>query len=200
MKDYPSSKIRNIALVGHGGTGKTSLAEAMIFNTGAIKRLGKVDDGNTVADFYPEEIKKKITISTSLVPCEYREHKINLLDTPGYADFYSEVVSALRAVDSMLVMLSATAGVEVQTEIVWNDYPSVPKIAFINKMDRENADFYKTLNEMKEIFTDNIVPVQLPIGAESSFKGVVDLIQMKALIFEGQTGKIAIEEISSIST
>lgn len=195
MKDYPSSKIRNIALVGHGGTGKTSLVEAMIFNTGATKRLGKVDDGNTVADFYPEEIKKKITISTSLVPCQYREHKINILDTPGFADFYSEVVSALRAADSMLVMLSATAGVEVQTEIVWNDYPSVPKIAFINKMDRENADFYKTLNEMKETFADNIVPVQLPIGAESSFKGVVDLIQMKALVFESQTGKISVEEI-----
>jgi elongation factor G len=195
MKGYPSSEIRNIALVGHGGTGKTSLAEAMIFNTGVIKRLGKVDDGNTVADFYPEEIKKKITISTSLVPCEYRDHKINVLDTPGYADFYFEVVAALRAADSMLVMLSATAGVEVQTEIVWNDYPSVSKIAFVNKMDRENADFYKTLNEMKEMFPENIVPVQLPIGAESSFKGVVDLIQMKALIFESGTGKMAVEEI-----
>jgi len=195
MKVYPGNNIRNIALVGHGGTGKTSLAEAMIFNTGATKRLGKVDDGNTVADFYPEEIKKGITISTSLVPCEYRDHKINILDTPGYADFYFEVVGALRAADSMLVMLSATAGVEVQTEVVWEDYPSVPKIAFINKMDRENADFYKVLNEMKETFSDNIVPVQLPIGAESSFKGVVDLIQMKALIFESGTGKMSVEDI-----
>ncbi|MBC7076663.1 MAG: GTP-binding protein, partial [Syntrophomonadaceae bacterium] len=141
MKVYPTSRIRNIALVGHGGTGKTSLAEAMLYNTGATKRMGKVDDGNTVADFYPEEIKRKITISTSVVSCEFKEHKINVLDTPGYADFYFEVVGALRVVDSMLVMLSATAGVEVQTEVIWEDYASTPKIIFINKMDRKNADF-----------------------------------------------------------
>lgn len=195
MKVYPSSKIRNIALVGHGGTGKTSLAEAMIYNTGATKRLGKVDDGNTVADFYPEEIKKKITISTALVPCEYKDHKINILDTPGYSDFYFEVAGTMRVADSMLVVLSATAGVEVQTEIVWDDYPTVPKLAFINKMDRENADFYKVLDDMKNSFTDNIVPVQIPIGAAESFKGVVDLLKMKALIFEAGSGKISEEEI-----
>lgn len=195
MKVYPTSRIRNIALVGHGGTGKTSLAEAMLYNTGATKRMGKVDDGNTVADFYPEEIKRKITISTSVVSCEFKEHKINVLDTPGYADFYFEVVGALRVVDSMLVMLSATAGVEVQTEVIWEDYASTPKIVFINKMDRENADFYKVLSELKETFSDNIVPIQLPIGAESDFKGVVDLIQMKALLFEAGTGKISVEDI-----
>ncbi|MDD2619363.1 MAG: elongation factor G [Syntrophomonadaceae bacterium] len=195
MKVYPSSKIRNIALVGHGGTGKTSLAEAMIYNTGVTKRLGKVDDGNTVADFLPEEVKKKITISTALIPCEYREHKINILDTPGYADFYFEVVGALKVADSMLVMLSATAGVEVQTEIVWEDYPSLPKLAFINKMDRENADFYKALAELKDTFGDNIVPVQLPIGAEANFKGVVDLIRMKALLFEPGSGKMTVSDI-----
>lgn len=195
MKVYPTDKIRNIALVGHGGTGKTSLAEAMIYNTGATKRLGKVDDGNTVADFLPEETKKKITISTSLIPCEYREHKINILDTPGYADFYFEVVGALKVVDSMLVVLSAAAGVEVQTEIVWDDYPDIPKIAFINKMERENADYYKVLDEMKSTFADNIVPVQLPIGAEDNFRGVVDLITMKALIFEAGSGKVSEEDI-----
>lgn len=195
MKVYPTAKIRNIALVGHGGTGKTSLAEAMIYNTGATKRLGKVDDGNTVADFYPEEIKKKITISTSLVPCEYRDHKINVLDTPGYADFYFEVIGTLKVVDSMAILLSATAGVEVQTEVVWEDNPSIPKFAFINKMDRENADFYKTLDEMKNTFSDNIVPVQLPIGSQDTFKGVVDLIKMKALIFEEGSGKISEEDI-----
>ncbi|HNX28643.1 MAG TPA: elongation factor G [Syntrophomonadaceae bacterium] len=195
MKEYPTSKIRNIALVGHGGTGKTSLVEAMIFNTGVLKRLGKVDDGNTVSDFQPEEIRKKITISSAIVPCEYREHKINVLDTPGYADFYFEVIGALNVTDSMLVTLSATAGVEVQTEIVWNDFPAIPKIAFINKMDRENADFYKTLDEMKNNFSDNIVPVQLPIGAEQNFKGVVDLIRMKALLTEAGSGKITEEDI-----
>ncbi|MDR1159187.1 MAG: elongation factor G [Syntrophomonadaceae bacterium] len=190
MKVYPTAGIRNIALVGHGGTGKTSLTEAMIFNTGATKRMGRVDDGNTVADFNPEEIKRKITISTSLVPCEYKDCKINLLDTPGYADFYFEVVGTMRIADSMLMLLSATAGVEVQTEIAWEDYPEIPKLAFINKMDRENADFFKVLNEMKETFSDIIVPLQLPIGAEADFKGVVDLIKMKALFFEPGSGKI----------
>ncbi|MEA1960408.1 MAG: elongation factor G [Bacillota bacterium] len=196
MKVYPSDRIRNIALVGHGGTGKTSLAEAMIYNTGAIKRLGKVDDGNTVADYLPEETKKKITISTSLVPCEYKESKINVLDTPGYADFYFEVCGALRVVDSMLLMLSANAsGVEVQTQVVWDENPDIPKIAFINKMDRENADFDKILAAMKNTFSDNIVPVQLPIGAEDSFRGVVDLIKMKAYVFEAGTGIMSEEEI-----
>ncbi|MGI5921794.1 MAG: elongation factor G [Syntrophomonadaceae bacterium] len=195
MKVYPSSKIRNIAVVGHGGTGKTSLVEAMLFETGATKRLGKVDDGNTVADFYPEEIKRKITISTSLVPCEYRDHKINLLDTPGYADFYFEVVGALKAADSMMVLFSATAGVEVQTEIIWEASGSIPKIAFVNKIDRENADFYKVINEMKDTFADNIVPVQLPIGSEDNFKGVVDLIKMKAFLFEKGTGKVTVADI-----
>nr|MBP8820295.1 elongation factor G [Syntrophomonadaceae bacterium] len=188
-------KIRNIALVGHGGTGKTSLVEAMLYNTGAIKRMGKVDDGNSVADYLPEEVKRKITISTALVPCEYRDHKINVLDTPGYADFYFEVTGAMRVADSILMVLSANAGVEVQTEVIWEDFANVPKIAFINKIDRENADFYKALNEMKESFSDNIVPVQLPIGAEDNFKGVVDLVKMKALIFEPGTGNISETDI-----
>ncbi len=195
MKVYPTSKVRNIALVGHGGTGKTSLVEAMLFNTGAIKRMGKVDDGNSVADYLPEEVKRKITISTTLVPCEYRDHKINVLDTPGYADFYFEVTGAMRVVDSIVMVLSANAGVEVQTEVIWEDFADVPKIAFINKLDRENADFYKALNEMKESFSDNIVPVQLPIGAEENFKGVVDLVKMKALLFEPGTGKISETDI-----
>ncbi len=195
MKVYPTSKIRNIALVGHGGTGKTSLVEAMLYNTGAIKRMGKVDDGNSVADYLPEEVKRKITISTALVPCEYRDHKINVLDTPGYADFYFEVTGAMRVADSIIMVLSANAGVEVQTEVIWEDFADVPKIVFINKIDRENADYYKALNEMKESFSDNIVPVQLPIGAEENFKGVVDLVKMKALLFEPGTGKISETDI-----
>jgi len=195
MKVYPTNGIRNIALVGHGGTGKTSLAEAMIYNTGVIKRMGKVDDGNTVADFLPEEVKKKITISTALVPCEHKNCKINVLDTPGYADFYFEVVGALQVVDSMLLMFSATAGVEVQTQIIWEENPDIPKIAFINKMDRENADFYKVLSQIKSTFTDNVVPLQLPIGAEDNFKGIVDLLKMKAYLFEAGTGKMTEAEI-----
>ena len=200
MKVYPTNKIRNIALVGHGGTGKTSLAEAMIFNTGATNRLGKVDDGNTVADYLPEEIKKKITISTSLVPCEYRDHKINVLDTPGFADFYFEVVGATRVADTLVMMLSASAGVEVQTEVVWEDFPNIPKLVFVNKVDRENADFYKVLDQLKNNFSDIIVPVQLPIGSESSFKGIVDLIKMKAYTFEEGSGKMSEGEIPSDMT
>ncbi len=195
MKVYPTSKIRNVALVGHGGTGKTSLAEAMIYNVGATKRLGKVDEGNTVADFYPEEISKKITISTSLVPCEYKDHKINVLDTPGFSDFYFEVVATMKVADTMVILVSANAGVEVQTEITWNDYPDVPKIVYINKMDRENADFYKSLDDLKNTFSNHIVPVQLPIGAEEDFKGVVDLITMKAYLYEKETGKVTVDDI-----
>jgi len=195
MKVYPTNKIRNIALVGHGGTGKTSLAEAMLFNTGASKRLGKTDDGNTVADFLPEEIKRKITISTALVPCEHKEHKINVLDTPGYSDFYFEVIAASRVADSMVMLLSSTAGVEVQTEVIWDDFPNIPKLAYVNRMDKENADFYKVVSELKEKFSGSIVPVQLPIGAEDKFKGVVDLISMKALMFEPGSGKVTIQDI-----
>jgi len=171
------------------------LAEAMIYNTGVIKRMGKVDDGNTVADFLPEEIKKKITISTALIPCEHNNCKINVLDTPGYADFYFEVCGALQVVDSMLLMFSATAGVEVQTQIIWDENPDIPKIAFINKMDRENADFNKVLSEIKSTFSDTVVPLQLPIGAEDSFKGVVDLLRMKAYLFEAGTGKMTVADI-----
>ncbi len=195
MKVYPTSSIRNIALVGHGGTGKTSLAEAMLYSTGVLKRLGKVDDGTSVGDYLPEEVKKKFTISASLIPCEYRDCKINVVDTPGYADFYFEVAGAMRIVDSMLMMFSSTAGVEVQTQVAWDDYPQVPKIAFINKMERENADFYKVLAQIKETFSDNVVPIQLPIGAADTFKGIVDLVKMKAFMFEGNSGKMTESDI-----
>jgi len=195
MKVYPTSSIRNIALVGHGGTGKTSLAEAMLYSTGVLKRLGKVDDGTSVGDYLPEEVKKKFTISASLIPCEYKDCKINVVDTPGYADFYFEVAGAMRIVDSMLMMFSSTAGVEVQTQVAWDDYPQIPKIAFINKMERENADFYKVLAQIKETFSDNVVPIQLPIGAADTFKGIVDLVKMKAFMFEGASGKMTETDI-----
>ncbi|MGI6712759.1 MAG: elongation factor G [Bacillota bacterium] len=198
MKVYPSQSIRNISLVSHQGAGKTSLTECLIFNTGATNRLGKVDEGNTVADYHPEEIKRKITINTSLVACEWEDTKINLLDTPGFSDFFGEVKGALRVTDSILMVLDAVAGVEVSTEILWDlaDNMNLPRIAFINKMDRENADFAKAVESMQEKLTKLIVPVQLPIGAEASLKGIVDLIEMKGFTYDGNgKGKeIAIPE------
>lgn len=194
MKEYKSDKLRNVGIVAHGGSGKTSLTEAMLFNSGAVNRLGRVDDGSATTDFEPEEVKRKVTINTALAPCEWRDHKINFIDTPGYADFVAEVKSALRAVDSTLIVLCAASGVEVETEKVWN-YASelgLPRIGFINKMDRENADFYSVVDSMKEKFGNGVVPVQLPIGAQDTFKGIVDLITMKAYLAE-KNGKECIE-------
>jgi len=187
MKVYPSQSIRNIGIVSHQGAGKTSLTEGLIFNTGATNRLGKVDEGNTVADYHQEEIKRKITINTSLVACESQNTKVNLLDTPGFSDFFGEVKGALRVADSILMVIDAVAGVEVSTDIIWElaDKMNLPRIAFINKMDRENADFYKSLESMREKLTKQIVPFQIPIGAEASFKGVVDLIEMKGYSYDG---------------
>lgn len=182
MKEYKGDKIRNVAIVSHGGAGKTSLAEAFLFNAGAVTRLGKVDDGTAITDFEPEEVKRKVTISSALAPCEWKDHKINFLDTPGYSDFVAEVKGALRAADSVLVTLCAAAGVEVETEKVWQyaEDLSLPRIAFINKMDRENANFDSVIENMKTKFGNAVVPIQLPIGSEDNFMGVIDLVRMKA--------------------
>ena len=182
MKVYETDRLRNLAIIGHGGAGKTSLVEAMLFNAGHTKRLGRVDEGNATTDYLPEEIKRKISVSTTMAPCEWKECKINILDTPGYADFFSEVKSALRVVDSILTVVEAVAGVEVQTEIGWQEANRVklPKMIFINKMDRENANFDRVLSQVKDVLKCNAVPVELPIGSETQFSGVVDLLTMKA--------------------
>ncbi|VBB05674.1 elongation factor g c-terminus [Lucifera butyrica] len=184
MKEYKSDRIRNVGIVAHGGAGKTSLSEAFLFNAGATNRLGRVDDGSAITDFEPEEMKRKVTISAALAPCEWHENKMNFIDTPGYADFVAEVKGVLRAVESVVVVLCAAAGVEVETEKVWGYAADLglPRIAFINKMDRENADFQGVLHSMKEKLGGTIVPLQLPIGAVDTFKGVVDLVTMKAYI------------------
>ena len=191
MKVYPTSQIRNVGLVAHQGAGKTSLAEALIFNTSAVNRLGKVDDGNTVADYHPEELKRKSTVNMSLLACEWRDNKVNVLDVPGFSDFFGEVSSVLRVADSLVMVIDAVAGVEVSTEIVWEaaDESSIPLIAFVNKMDRENADFFKALDSMNNSLTRQIVPVQIPIGKESDFKGMVDLISQKAYQYENGKAK-----------
>ncbi len=185
MKNYQTERIRNIAVVAHGGAGKTSLVEAMLYNTGAITRLGRVEDGTTTADYHPEEINRQITIHTSLIPCEWQNCKINALDTPGFVDFIAEVKAALRVADSLLFVVSAVDGVEVQTEVIW-DYASeagLPKVVFINKMDRENANFYKVLEELKDKFNANFAPILLPVGQAADFSGVVDMIEQKAYTF-----------------
>jgi elongation factor G len=190
MKVYPSTHVRNVAVMSHQGAGKTSLTESMIFDTGATSRLGKVSDGNTVSDYHPEEIKRQISVNTSLVACEWKDHKINLLDVPGFADFFGETESSIRVADSILMILDSVAGVEVRTEIIWDlaDENNTPCMAFINKMDRENADFEKALDSMQTKLTRQIVPVQLPIGKEAGFKGIIDLIEEKAYEY-GADGK-----------
>jgi elongation factor G len=187
LKKIPNSKIRNIAIISHGGAGKTSLAESMLYTAGAVSRLGRVDDGTSILDYDQEEIKRKITINTSLAPCEWEGYKINIIDTPGYFDFVGEVKGALRVVDGTVLVLCAASGVEVGTEVMYDyaEEQGLPKVIFINKMDRENANFYKVIDELKEKYGNKVVPIQIPIGAEASFKGIVDILKEKAYIYDG---------------
>lgn len=189
MKAYKGDAIRNIALAGHGGCGKTSLTEALLFSSGAIDRLGKVDDGTTTSDYDPDEVKRKISINAALAPCEWKDSKINFIDTPGYADFVGDVKSAMRVVEGALIIVCAVSGMEVGTELAWGfaEDNNVPRAFFINKMDRDNADFYAVTEALKVQFGSRVVPVQLPIGSQDSFKGVVDLVAMKAITGTGKT-------------
>ncbi len=188
MKEYGTDLIRNVALVSHGGAGKTSLGEAMLYTTNAINRMGKVEEGNTVSDFEDEEIRRTLSLSTSILPIEYKDHKINVLDTPGFADFLGEVISTLRVSDGAIVLVDSVAGVEVGTEIVW-DYCNrfnLPRFMMISKMNRENANFQAVLNGIRQLPTDaTFVPVQLPWGQKQDFEGVIDLFTMKARTGDG---------------
>lgn len=183
MKEYTTEQLRNVAIVGHQGSGKTSLVEAMLLNTGAINRLGRIEEKNTVSDWDEEEKERGLSLSTSLVPLEFNDLKINILDTPGYTDFQGEVKNAIRVADSVLVVVDAVSGVEVGTELAWQ-YAEVyqqPIIVTINKMDRENANFDRTLDSLRTAFPDyKFIPVMMPIGAESAFKGVINLVTLKA--------------------
>ncbi|RKO67210.1 elongation factor G [Desulfofundulus salinus] len=197
MKNYQTSQLRNIGVVAHGGAGKTSLVEAMLFNTGAITRLGRVEDGTTTADYHPEEINRQVTIHTSLVPCEWQNCKLNILDTPGYSDFIGEVRGVLRVVETALFVVSAVDGVEVQTEVIWDlvEQGNQSRIVFINKMDRENANFYKVLDDLQAKFNANFAPIQLPIGQANDFTGIVDLVEQKAYSFEnGKPKEVAVPD------
>jgi len=192
MKDYTPDKIRNVALVGHGSSGKTSLTSAVLFDFGATGRLTKVDKGNTVTDYEPEEIERKISINSAVCLVEADDYKINIVDTPGYSNFLSDTRAALRAVDGAAVLVCAVAGVEVGTEKIWemlND-AGLPRLFVINKLDRENANFKRTLDEIRQFFGRQAVPVQIPIGEEKDFSGVIDLVRQKGLVFEkDESGK-----------
>jgi len=193
MKDYSAENIRNIALVGHGSSGKTSLAAAFLFDTGATSRLLKVDKGNTVTDYDPDEIERKISINATPCFCEWNDHKFNVLDTPGYSNFLWDTRAALRAVDGACVLVDAVAGVEVGTEKVWEmiEERGLPRVVIINKMDRDNANFARTLESIREFFGRQAVPVQLPIGEEKNFAGIVDIVERKAYLFEkDESGKM----------
>ena len=191
MKEYTTDFIRNLALVSHGSAGKTMLVEAFLHYTGATTRLGKIEDGSTASDFEEEEVRRRLSLSTSVVPVEYRDHKINFLDTPGYTDFVGEVISALRVADGALVLVDSVAGAEVGTEIALHycDEFKLPRFIIINKMNRDNADFAKALESVREISTARPVPVQLPWGEKADFKGVIDLLTMKAYEGSGKTVK-----------
>ncbi|HLK47174.1 MAG TPA: elongation factor G [Bryobacteraceae bacterium] len=185
MKVYDSKDIRNVGVVGHGDSGKTSLTAALLFTAGATNRLLRVDEGNTITDFDEEEIQRKITISTAIAAAEWKKTKINILDTPGYNIFINDTHAALVATDSALVVVDGVAGVEVQTEKVWafaQEY-GLPRAIIINKLDRERAEFQRALSSVQETFGRSAVPVQIPIGSERDFKGIVDLVRMKAYTY-----------------
>ena len=185
MKSYPTDRVRNVLIVGHGGAGKTSLVESLLFATGAVNRVGRVEDGGTVTDFEPEETRKQISVSLALAPVEHDGYKVNLLDAPGYADFVGEVRSALPAVDAVLFVVSAVDGVETQTEVVWTmaDELSLPRAFFINKLDRDRASFARTLDAIQETFGKQCPPLYLPIGEEHEFSGVVGLLSGRAFTY-----------------
>jgi elongation factor G len=192
MKEYTTEFLRNIALVSHGGAGKTMLAEALLHATGATTRLGKVEDETTVSDYDDEEHRRKISIYSSVIPIEHRDHKINVIDAPGYTDFVGETISALSIADGAVILVDAVAGVEVGTELAWryaNEF-RLPRFFVINKMDRDNANFeqaFSSIEELARAHEKRVIKVHLPIGEKHDFRGVVDVIGMKAYMGDGKT-------------
>ncbi len=188
MKEYASEKIRNVAFVGHSSAGKTILCEALLNFTGATTRMGRVEDGTTVSDFDDEEVKRGISLYTSVIPIEYNDFKINLLDTPGYTDFIGEVISALCVADSAVVLLDAVSGKEVGTEIAWNycDQFNLPRFVLVNKMDRDNANFQKSIDSMQGLSDIRLITMQLPWGEKQDFQGVIDILSRKAYKGDGK--------------
>ena len=180
-----TGKIRNVGVVGHGGVGKTSLVESLLFAAGAVTRLGKVDDGTTTTDFDPDEIKRKISINTAIAYCDVKGHRLNLVDTPGYGDFIADARAGLRVVEAAVVVVDAVAGVQVQTEKVWKFASEfdLPRAIVVNRLDRERADFFRTLESLTRRLKGRIVPVHIPVGEESGFRGFVDLVTQRAILY-----------------
>jgi elongation factor G len=185
VKVYETSDIRNVALLGHGHSGKTSLVAGALFASGATSRLTRVDEGNTITDFDDEEIARKLTILTAVAAVEWNKKKINLIDTPGFNTFLIDTQASLAAADAALIVVDGVAGVEVQTEKVWgySDEFKLPRAIVINKLDRERSSFERTLENVQQVFGRTAVPIQLPIGSEREFTGVVDLVRMKAYTY-----------------
>src|SRR4051794_836666 len=194
MKVYDAASLRNVALVGHSGSGKTQLVSALLFDAGAINRLGKVDDGTTVTDYDEEEIARKHTLSASLAYAEWNKQKINLIDTPGMGNFLADARAALQVADAALVVVDAVSGVMVQTEKVWeaaNDL-GLPRLVVLNRLDRERASLERSLGSLHASCNRTVIPIQLPIGEERNFKGVVDLVTKKAFVFQtDESGKFS---------
>lgn len=186
MKVYDAASIRNVTIAGHSGAGKTQLAAAILFDAGMVNRFGRVDDGTTVTDFDEEEVSRKHTLAASLAYAEWNKHKINLIDTPGFGNFLSDTLAAMRVSDAAVVVVDAVSGVEVQTEKVWEaaEQFELPRLVVVNRIDRERASLSRTLDSLTTSFGRTVIPVQMPIGEEKSFRGVVDLVGMKAYVFE----------------
>lgn len=197
MKDYNINNLRNIGIIGHSSSGKTSLAEALLYASKAVDRLGKIEDGTTVSDFDQEERKRKISLSTAIMPIEWKKIKINLVDTPGYFDFIGEQIQGMRAVDVATIVVCGATGVQVGTEKAWEycNKIKLPRNFFINKLDREHSSFDKVLKQLKDSFGISVVPIQYPIGEGDNFKGVVNVITKRARIYNTKTKIMEEKEI-----
>jgi len=198
-----TDKIRNVVLLSHSGAGKTSLTEAILYSLGLVSRLGRVEDGTTTSDYDPDEARRKISLNLSIIPALWKEHKINLLDIPGYADFVGEVKAALRVAEGSVIVVDATSGVQVGTEQAWTyaEEAGLPRLIFINKMDRENADFLRTLEDIRRKLGPRAFALQLPIGSHTAFKGIVDILSGKAYLGpKGEAGSVPQELEAQLAT
>jgi elongation factor G len=189
MKEYAPAQLRNVGLFSHGGAGKTTLSEALLFRAGAITRMGSIEDGNTTTDFDPDELRRQMSVSLAVAPFEWDAHKVNLIDTPGYADFYGEVAEAVRVCDGAVIVIDGVAGPQVGTDAVWKRTSTLPRLIVVNKLDRENADYRSSLDSLRERYGKGVVPLTFPIGKADQLSGVVDLLEGKAYMAGKQGGE-----------